>query len=126
MANLPESSQWDNVYQLETTDPAEAGESGILNTPFKNLVNRTKWLKDEKLARLSGASTFNGTTGQSIAHNMGATAYNVAVVATADPNGDLGEVWVSKGTTSFTVYNTGGFRGAFDWVLVDEAPVAAA
>jgi microcystin-dependent protein len=47
MANLPEVSQFDNVYQIEVTDPVQGGVSGVTNTPLKNLTNRTKWLKDQ-------------------------------------------------------------------------------
>lgn len=48
MANLPESATYDaGVYQIETTDPVQGGPSGIVNTPLKNLVNRTAWLKQQ-------------------------------------------------------------------------------
>lgn len=47
MANLPEVSNFDSVYQWETNDPVLAGADGIMNTPLKNLTNRTKWLKDQ-------------------------------------------------------------------------------
>lgn len=46
MANLPEVSNFDSVYQIETTDPVQGGASGVTNTPLKNLTNRTKWLRD--------------------------------------------------------------------------------
>lgn len=46
MANLPESSTWEGVYQIELTDPVQGGPTGVTNTPLKNLVNRTKYLKD--------------------------------------------------------------------------------
>ena len=45
MANLPEVDEFTaGVYQLEVTDPAEAGSGGIINAPFKALVNRTRYL----------------------------------------------------------------------------------
>lgn len=47
MANLPEVSQWESVYQLETTDPVVGGAGGISNSQGKNLANRTKYLKDQ-------------------------------------------------------------------------------
>lgn len=47
MANLPEISEFTaNIYQLEITDPAEAGPDGVLNYQAKALANRTTWLKD--------------------------------------------------------------------------------
>jgi hypothetical protein len=50
MANLPEVDQFDaGVYQLETTDPALGGANGIMNTPPKSLVNRTRYLLNRML-----------------------------------------------------------------------------
>ena len=47
MANLQETSTWETgIYQLETTDPIEAGENGIDNLQAKQLANRTKYLYD--------------------------------------------------------------------------------
>ena len=47
MANLTELSQWEaGIYQLETTDPVEAGVGGIANEQARLLGNRTKWLYD--------------------------------------------------------------------------------
>lgn len=47
MATLPTPSTpgFPNVYQLETADLVEAGLSGIVNTPFKQLVERDAYLK---------------------------------------------------------------------------------
>lgn len=46
MANLPEILQFDaGVYQIETTDPVLGGPNGLSNVPFKNLANRTAYLK---------------------------------------------------------------------------------
>jgi hypothetical protein len=50
MANLPEVDQFDTgVYQLETTDPALGGANGVMNTPPKSLVNRTRYLLNRML-----------------------------------------------------------------------------
>jgi len=47
MANLPEAGGWINgIYQLETTDPVEAGVEGISNLQAKQLASRTKYLYD--------------------------------------------------------------------------------
>lgn len=48
MANLPESGGFvAGIYQLETTDPVEAGSGGIANRQAQQLAARTKWLKDQ-------------------------------------------------------------------------------
>ena len=48
MANLPETAQWEaGVYQIETTDPVQGGVNGVTNTPLKQLVNRTAYLKQQ-------------------------------------------------------------------------------
>ncbi len=57
MADLPELSQFDSVYQIETTDLVQGGESGTTNIPLKALTNRTKWLKD----RVDRGLRTNGT-----------------------------------------------------------------
>lgn len=49
MANLAESSTWDTVYQLESTDQALAGAGGTMNRQAQALLNRTKFLADTKL-----------------------------------------------------------------------------
>ena len=64
-----------------------------------------------------GSSTFNGTAGRSITHAVGSTDYAVCVTPAAATNGTLGEFYVIKSADKFTVYNTGSFRGAFDYVL---------
>lgn len=53
MANLTPTSSFDNVYQLETTDPVEGGAGGISNRQAQELTNRTKWLYDQNTSRLS-------------------------------------------------------------------------
>jgi len=47
MSNIPESNTWEEVRQWETSDPALGGTPDTLFvTPVKNLVNRTKYLKE--------------------------------------------------------------------------------
>lgn len=47
MAFLEETSSFDGgVYKIETTDQVIGGESGIANAGIKNLVNRTRWLRN--------------------------------------------------------------------------------
>jgi hypothetical protein len=46
MANLALESKWEAaVYQIATTDPVGGGHNGVVNTPPKQLGNRTEWLK---------------------------------------------------------------------------------
>ncbi len=48
MPNLPEEATWEaGIYQLELTDPVEAGADGIDNLQAKQLANRTVYLKDQ-------------------------------------------------------------------------------
>lgn len=47
MANLTPTETFDNVYQLETTDPVLGGAGGIANAQAQALTNRTEWLKAE-------------------------------------------------------------------------------
>jgi hypothetical protein len=51
VANLPEISNFDPVYRVETFDYIGGGLEGTQNKPIRNLVNRTRWLKErmEKL-----------------------------------------------------------------------------
>lgn len=45
MANLTVAPAWSGIYQLETSDPVQAGPDGILNVPPAQLGNRTEYLK---------------------------------------------------------------------------------
>jgi len=48
MANLPESSDWEEgIYQLEATDPVRGGPGGISNRQATQLSNRTRFLKEQ-------------------------------------------------------------------------------
>ncbi|MGB9826693.1 MAG: hypothetical protein ACPLRU_08470, partial [Desulfofundulus sp.] len=63
-------------------------------------------------------STFNGTSGRTITHNLGHTNYIVNIVPLQDTGGDLGDVYIAKAANAFTVYNTGGFTGSFRYQLM--------
>lgn len=47
MANLTDQNSFDDIYQLEQTDPIDAGENGegIANRQAQQLANRTRFLK---------------------------------------------------------------------------------
>ena len=118
MANVPETGLWaDGVYQLEPNDPAEGGEGGLANLQATQLANRTKWLKAKKVEMLSAHPSMAGPDGVVVTHNLGSTGYSVSVVALADPGGDLGEVWATKGEDTVTIHNSGGYRGQCETVL---------
>ncbi len=144
MANLQETVQWEaGVYQLEETDPVQGGANGVDNLPHKHLANRTAYLKQEQgslksevtTARgtyanlgarldaletqtMQGESTFAGTGGKTISHSLGHNNYIVNVVPLQDTGGDLGDVFISKASNAFTIYNTGGFTGSFRYQLM--------
>lgn len=85
MANLPEVDEFTSgVYQLEVTDPAEAGSGGIINAPFKALVNRTRYLfnrlgsgslpgdiKEVICTQAYITANFNGSTGLGMNERLG-------------------------------------------------------
>jgi len=84
MANLTELSQWETgIYQLETTDPVEAGSGGISNEQARLLGNRTKWIKDNAIFPLRKATVsigdVEGTTDiRTISFpNLGTSSYMV-------------------------------------------------
>jgi hypothetical protein len=46
MANLAVEAKWEAaIYQIATTDPRGGGPNGIVNVPFRQLANRSEWLK---------------------------------------------------------------------------------
>lgn len=85
-------------------DAAREGKASLL-------VN----LQSIRMALQSGAASFGGTTGTTITHNLGTTNFRVAITPTANPDGHLGEVWVVKSANTMTIFNSGDFRGSFDY-----------
>jgi len=81
-----------------------------------NPTNLNKMAQNEDLKPTS--STFNGSTGRTLTHNYNSTDYMVIINPTADPGATLGEVWYSKSSNSVIIYNSGGFRGAFDYCII--------
>ncbi len=144
MANVAETATWDaGVYQIEETDPVQGGANGVDNQPHKNLANRTSYLKQQhdnlasevttargtyanldarldalETQTLQGESTFASTSGKTVTHSLGHTNYIVNIIALADTGGDLGDLYITKAANAFTVYNTGGFIGAFRYQLM--------
>jgi len=69
----------------------------------------------------TGSGTFNTTpdTATTISHSIGTTNFKVMITPTSDPQGFLGEWWVTKTTTNFSVYKTGSGAGiTFDYILI--------
>lgn len=102
MANLNEEAQWVNgIYQLERTDPVEAGTDGISNRQAQQLANRTQhlkvWLEDhdaefetmfQNLDKTWIADTYVGDT----EHPFGLAIYNRNDARSPR----VGEHWFSK------------------------------
>lgn len=81
MANLKESSFWEEgIYQWETSDPVLGGENGIDNVPTRQLANRTKWLKDNKLDKSATAASADLAKKAQVADKL-SKARNVGGVA---------------------------------------------
>ena len=145
MGVLTETNQWETtINQIEVTDPALGGANGPVNTAPRQLANRTQYLKAQLTtaqteiadarggkatlaARLTaletqttqGDLTYAGAaTGVTDSHSLGHTNYTVNIMPTANTNGDLGDVFVSKASNAFTVYNTGGFRGQARYQII--------
>ena len=144
MGVLSETNQWEgSINQIEVTDPALGGANGPVNTAPRQLANRTQYLKAQLTAaqteisdarggkttlaaRLTALETqttqgdlsYAGTAGVTVSHTMGTTNYTVNIMPTANTNGDLGDVFVSKASNAFTVYNTGGFRGQARYQII--------
>jgi len=61
--NLKETTEYtEGIYQLKTNDLAEGGENGVLNTPLRQLANRTNFLKqraNEIEAKIPGTESFD-------------------------------------------------------------------
>lgn len=68
-------------------------------------------------APIVGDSTFAGTAGRTITHNLGTTNYTVDYILLDNPWGYLGEVWFSIGANSFTIYNSGIATTAFRYKI---------
>lgn len=85
MANVNPTvpATFDSVYQLETTDPVEAGLGGVDNLQALALVNRTQYLKDlvDKIlpytpvfrGYITGLDAGGGTIGNPVSKSAGIT-----------------------------------------------------
>lgn len=88
MSALNETSQFDDVYRIEKGDKVTGGPEGTANKQIQQLVNRTRWLKD------------NIPTPEGKANADGATATPTAgKVPVADADGKL-NAWISDASVS--------------------------
>lgn len=143
MADLVGQNVWkDRIRELEATDPAAPS---TWNPNYQDLINNDVYLKTRfdatkaeveaarggqaslsaRLAGLQlsiqeGSNSFNGSNGVTITHNLGTTNFRVAITPTADPQGYLGDVWVIKASNTMTIYNSGSFRGTFDYQVYSQ------
>ena len=71
----------------------------------------------------SGSSTFNGTTGRVITHNVTSTGNGATYKVQVTPTATIAGHWyITKASNSFTVYSTeSGDAGAFDWTVLEDA-----
>jgi len=90
----------------------------IASTPV-DPTNLAKLTQDEDLKPT--ASVFAGSAGVTITHNYGHTNYQVLINPKADPQGFLGEVWISKAANTCVIYNSGTAVTAFDYTILPHA-----
>ncbi len=92
--------------------------SWIDSTPVDS-TNLAKLTQDEDLK--PQASTYNGSDGRTLTHNYGHLNYMLIINPKADSCYNLGEVWHLKAANTVVVYNSGGFKGAFDYIIIPHA-----
>lgn len=65
-----------------------------------------------------GNSTFAGSSGQTITHNLNISNYDVGIKPSVDGGGAVGEIWVTdEAVNSFVVRNSGSAVTAFTWTV---------
>ena len=101
------------------TDAERTKLAGIETAAISQTTADARYEKKSDMAQ--GSSTFASTTGVTITHNLGTTAYRVMITPTAATGGTLGEYWVEKSTNSMVVKNTGSNNTAtFDWFVIKD------
>lgn len=65
-----------------------------------------------------GASSFVGSGGVTVTHNLDLSYYDVSVKPSVDGAGAIGEIWVTDiAVNSFVVRNSGSGVTAFSWIV---------
>lgn len=130
MANQPETSAWTTgVYQWETTDPAQGGLGGVMNTPILQLSSRTRWLKDQVealSASIAGGAPLNSPAliGNPTAPTAAQFDNDTSIATTAFVQRALGNLGgVDSYNTSFTLTAAQSGRGILYYGGSDAAAV---
>lgn len=95
------NENWDKIDAAHAAHLAETVQNGV-----------------HGINEVQGETTFASTSGRTVSHSLGHTNYIVNVVPIQDTGGDLGDVFISKASNAFTIYNTGGFTGSFRYQLM--------
>lgn len=85
-----------------------------------DLIDSAIKAREDEIAAIhtEGASTFAGSGGQTITHNLNLATYSVSIESSADGSGAIGEVWVTdESLNSFIVRNSGSAVTAFTWTM---------
>jgi len=64
-----------------------------------------------------GNNTFNASIGATIAHGLGSNPSSVQITPNENPDGYLGEIWVTCDDTNINVYCSGSATTGFYWVV---------
>jgi polyhydroxyalkanoate synthesis regulator phasin len=119
-----------DVEALETEVAALEGDVAALEADVEALETDVEALETDvatletDVAALEGglkpppAESFAGSTGCTITHNYGHTDYQIIINPVADPEGYLGEIWISKANNTAIIYNSGIATGDFDYVII--------
>ena len=130
MANQPETSAWTTgVYQWETTDPAQGGLGGVMNTPILQLSSRTRWLKDQVealSANIAGGAPLNSPAliGNPTAPTAAQFDNDTSIATTAFVQRALGNsAGVDSYSAPFTLTSSQAGRGILYYGSADAAAV---
>lgn len=67
-----------------------------------------------------GSSNFAGPGGVTVTHNLNLANYLPYIIATADGNGAIGEVWITDvAVNTFVLRNSGSAVTTFSWVIFE-------
>jgi hypothetical protein len=102
------------LWDIRTVDVTHTGVTDAMIPGDE--ISFSKLKQAEIFARAT--STFNSTTGRTLAHNLGTTNYHIIIEPTADTQGLLGEIYITKAANDVVVYNSGAAVTAFAYLLI--------
>jgi len=108
----------DNADLIDAEMGQQADGIGALQQTVNAHLAETVQNGVHGINEVQGETTFASTSGRTVSHSLGHTNYIVNVVPIQDTGGDLGDVFISKASNAFTIYNTGGFTGSFRYQLM--------